>query len=557
MTSKWDRYVVQDGAAPSKWDQYVTKEEPTLKERAKEVPVEAVKGLGRLTARGAASLLAAPSKGIGGLLTLISKLGEEGRPGTQMLQSAGQYFTGLGEQGQAQLKGGIEKLMGTSYGSGEEALTKFTERVADIYGRLPLKGMAVPSILGGAGGQVAEEMGAPPEVQMLAELAGMTTQDIGRGLSSLIKKPIGVKAIAPAKEAIGVTLPKIAEKERKISKVLKPTVLPGAVAKAERKLLQEGEEALQAIKRTKLPIAQQIEEGKPVEEITNKMFKKISSDAETLPGPINTDNMIKAIESKLIKYKKARTPSTTEAQAIKSGESLIKDLRAGDMSMKELVAQYRSNNKTSKSLIEKTLTEGKQPESLEVYQSFNDAIAKEIEKHPEATTLFKRLFKTSNANFTQLRKIDQYESIIKSAVDANGVFSPKKFSRVFKDPGKVRRLNKIVGIDGVNNLKKVSGDLVNAQDALSKIDPLKMKDVFLGSPLLLKYLGIPGGKAVTAAVTLKRGADVAYGYYLMRPQSRVLLNKVTKSIKANKFDQARKAALALETGFKERQKETD
>lgn len=105
-------------------------------EDIKQVP----SGIARTTLRGGAALLSAPSKAIGGLLHALSSMGVDGKQGevkgmgTRMVKAAGDYFQKLGKEGQDQLKQGIENILGKSYSTGEEAITKGVERIATIYG---------------------------------------------------------------------------------------------------------------------------------------------------------------------------------------------------------------------------------------------------------------------------------------------------------------------------------------------------------------------------------------------------------------------------------------
>lgn len=391
-------------------------------------------------------------------------------------------------------------------------------------------------------------------------------QEAGKTLESLTQlvvplpfpKGTGVlkdpKPVLSAVEKItDLKLPKIAEEGRELSKFLKPKALSSSIKKEELNLLKQGEKILDDVKKSKFNLVKQIEAGKPIEDITIKQFKKITADAEKFTDKIKVDEIINSIQKNIYKFSKARTPAATEKQAISVGKELIKDLEKGDLSMSELVAQYRSNNKASKTLIQKAFTQGSSPESLQMYQSANDAIAKQIQANPEATTLFKFFFKQSNANFNQLKKIDQYESIMKSAINEKGVFEPKKLLRTLQDSKKTRELSKIIGTNSVNDLRKMSTKLVNATDSLSKIKPLNLKDIFSATPLLLKYLGLPGSKAIGVPIMAKKGVDVAYGYYLMKPQSQNLISKLTSAVKSKNYDLAKKTALKLEIGFNKAQ----
>jgi hypothetical protein len=510
MSSKWDQYVVDEPTSgQSKWDQYVVQDETPeqhMEQTIGHVPSLKEAFFGRqedtpamsLIKKRPSELIRRPVKGLLDLLQSISP--------------------------------SLINPMNT------------------------MKGVPTPGefVKGDASQLSPEEEQAGQTLEFLTQL-GVPLMPKGTGALAKTEAPIakGAEDIAKLK------VPRIAEEGRKVSKLLKPRVLPQTLKKEEIKLLKQGEQILSDVKKSKFPLVRQIEAGKPVENITNKQFGKIARDAEKITGKVKVDNIKNSIQKNIDKYSKARTPAATEKTAIKTGKGLIKDLEKGDMSMKELVGQYRANNKASKSLIEKTLTEGTQSESLEMYQAANDAIAKEISKHPNASNIFKTLFKQSNANYAQLKKIDQYESIMKSVINDKGMFEPKKLSRALQDSKKIRQLSKIVGTDTVNGLRKMSTQLTQAQEALAKVDPLQWKDLSVSAPMLMKYIGIPGGKLIGAPIMAKKGADIAYGYYLMRPESRKVMSGLVRAIKAKNYDKAKQIGLKLEVGFKKAKKDDE
>jgi len=359
----------------------------------------------------------------------------------------------------------------------------------------------------------------------------------------------GLKAaIKPAAEATALKAPRIAEKAA-VSKLFKPRALKGQIEAISKRLIEDSEKLIGSYKKSRFPIIEEIEKGKPVEKITEKMFNKVTSDAELYGGTVGTPTLKKVLKENIQKFGKARTPAPTQKAATKIARDMLNDLNIKDLTRSELIAQYRSNNKAMKSLVEKMFTEGSQPESLKVYEAANREIANIISKDPETTNLFKHLFKKSNENWAQLRKLDEFESIMKTAYGKEGKLEAAKFANIFKKDKTVRQLNKVFGTQKTNQLKSLSNDLLKADEAIKKITPLNLKDLIVGAPYLLKFLGIPGAKTIGGVLAARKGVEFLYGSYLLRPQGRKLFRAFIGALKAKNTRLIKESALKLENGY--------
>jgi hypothetical protein len=203
---------------------------------------EGAKGLGRVGLKTGAALAAAPAKSVGGMLNLLSMIGEKGRPGTKMIQSAAKYFSNLGEENQKFLKGKIEKLLGKPFGTGEEAITRYAENIAENVGQMPMKALLVPSAIGGFLGQTAEEVNAPSWMKTAAEIAPLAFPSFSKQLATTGKN----KQLIEWGREMGMTekeLTPLIQSERKQGFLSKFAKKKGRAEKA----LKESKEALSNI----------------------------------------------------------------------------------------------------------------------------------------------------------------------------------------------------------------------------------------------------------------------------------------------------------------------
>jgi len=547
----------QQEAAPAmqqqdfSWDTMSGIQEKTMPEKALEVGVESLKGLGRIGARGVASLAAAPSKGIGGLLQLLSQMGTEGQPGeikgagTRMMRAAGDWFQKIGAEGQEQLKGQIENILGTSYGSGEEALAGFTERVADIYGRGPFKGMAIPAAVGGAAGETAKQLGAGEKGQQIAEIAGVLGPDMARGIASLLKKPTTAES--------GLQLPKLVEKTGEKLKGIKAKVFGGKKEKIYNEVSSKAEELIGKIKNERLPLAKEIEEGidvagrtqknlESVQSISNKMTNKIQ------PTPIS--NYLNEMESKI----QFGGVPTGEQEGILSLIDKYKgkfgELEGGTRmyTPSQYVKQFRNINKDLNNLYQTKFVHGERLDTMRFYEGLKDKITKTLEEGTPPS--FTKLFKETNKDFSQLSRIDRFDKIMETVTD-NGVISANKLNNYVTNPKKANILRKQIGQEGFDRLKLISKDLSKVKNKLKLVGEIGIPDLVKSSLTygILRTLGVPSG--ITKGITVgKKLGELGRGYLLTSPQGARDVSNFLKAVQSGSKNSMRTYLLKMDRNAK-------
>lgn len=493
--------------------------------------VEGVKGLGRATARSGASLAAGPIKGIGGILEFVSQFGTEGEPGqikgmgTRFLSGLGKYLQRTGKEGQEFLKGKIEEVLGTPYSSFEESISRFGERVGDIYGRGPFKGMGGFSVAGGAGGQIAEELGASEPIQAIVELLSGGGKDIAKGVTSLLPKAIQEKS--------GLVLPRIVEKAKGAIRFLKPKSFAGNQEKVYENVSNQASKLINEIKSEAFPLSNQIEEGIDVSERLSKQLSDVEKIAAKMPNEIESKFLSDYLQKTRNRILESPVPTIEQEKIlglIDKFENKFGELPGGVRFYKprEYVKQYRNINKDAEKLYETQLLEGKQLETIGFYEGLKNEIVNTFETGtPES---FSNLFKETNKAYSELANLNKFENVMAN-VTKEGVLDSSKLSSIFKSPKKNRMLRRQLGEEQFQKLRDISTDLSKVKDKLKLVDNFGLKDVIKSGATygVLKMLGIPLAKPLQLA---KKGTELLYGKYLLSPKGSRDVKNFLKAIQS-------------------------
>jgi len=521
----------------------------------KEVSIEVPKGLARIGARGTASLIAAPSKGIGGLLNFISQMGEEGKPGefkgmgTRAIRSLGNWFQEQGEGGQQYLKDQIEKVLGKSYGSGEEALTGFIERAADIYGRGPFKGMVVPSLTGGAAGETAKQLGAGEKGQQIAEIGGVFGPDLLKGLTSLAKQ-------LKASES-GLILPKIVEKTGEKLKGLKAKVFGGRKEQVYKNVSEQAENLINKIKNERLPLSKEIEEGIDVAGRTERNLEEVQSLANKMTNKIESTPISNYLNEMENKIRFGGVPTNEQEDILKlinKYRSRFGELEGGIRfyTPSQYTKQFRNINKDLTNLYQTKFVHGERLDTMRFYEGLKGKITNILEEGtPKA---FSNLFKETNKEFSQLSRINRFNQIMEKITD-NGIINSNKLNNYISNPRKANVLRKQIGQEGFDKLKLISKDLSKVQNKLKLIEELGLGSAIKSGMTMkvLSMLKIPIG--VPVHLTTK-GAQLVRGYMLTSPQGARDVSNLLKAMQSGSEKSIRTYLLKMDENAKKYEEST-
>lgn len=403
-------------------------------------------------------------------------------------------------------------------------------------------GGALPQILRGAAvGQGAREVGAP---NWLASVL-----DVGATLAN----PVSI-----TKEALKYTsgLPK-----RLAGRVKKPTaVSPGQATKIAENL--EGD--FRKISEELLAKNQTYKSMKDLpefEENLSKGFEKVETLAKDIKGKVEAEDLKKSLLSKFKKTanlgseseesilrqleetpgKKSKkivlapakgiTASDYEKAYSKEIRSLLKEIPNVDASAEALVDQYRKNNKALTQYFESGSSIAKNNAKRDALLDYNQAIAESFEKNFKDSE-FSKLFKETNKIFSEKRSIEDLETW----VDSIFTHGPKKAEKIFSNEKLQRSAEKILGKDGVQQVKQLTKDLLTEEQARKLIKASEKAGFSLNGKDALKYLVFP--KWATVPPKAKSLAQAAYNQRLLKPQTRLLWGNYLNEMKTGKYEKA-------------------
>lgn len=450
-----------------------------------------------------------------------------------------------------------EKLGQLGVTAPETALGRLGERLGG-YGPFAM----TPAALVGAGaGQLAEELGAPGGVQLLAELLAPNAKALGRGVAAV---PRAIKEFAKAKPstyASGLEKPLAAEAPGFFTRMAKQ--LPESLQGSLENLTTQADALLEKIKQ-KVPGFAKFAEGFDFEDYHNKIFDEVGEIAKNYETPLNTNNIynfLSQTREKLLKMnfttpgiekvlKKVNTLiSKQQKNAIKEANVFYKKNYGRKPTQKE-IKQFSSNPKNklidlyndfrniNRELKDILLTKSSRG-AMGEYKKFLDAYKQQIigafDSNLGPKNKFNNLFKTSNKSYTEYQNILSLEKLLSPIT--GGKFGFADWAKLAKNKN-LPLLEKIVGKDIAGEINLLSRDVLDAQKSLKSV---KAKD-FLTSASeagLLKYVFSFIGQKLGGVKLV--GDVVRYG----------MGSLLTKPSRIKNFREAMKSAKKLDfAGFK-------
>lgn len=465
-------------------------------------------GIPRIAARGGGRLLTSPMKNVGLLLSGLSKIGTEGRPGTELIRKGGEFLTGGAEEAYQTLQNLLEPVLGKPTSELEQGLGRASERYGDILGTLfSLGGSGAAEVIPAAlAGQGVAELGGGPIPQTIAELAAFS----GRGaLEGLAKKPV--------KTSTGLNVPKVASKEVEKFRGIKPKVFKGRKAEINKQLAQDADKLVQDIKKSSIPVAEEVERGVDVAARNEKLFDRVNALAKKNPLKMEPDeisNYLNKVENNIKKVPVATEEQEKILKLVDKYKDKFKTEAGRAYKTTEYVDQFRNINRDIKKLYQQRFIHGEQQDTMKFYEGLKDSIENVFEN--KAPSEFTRAFKAANKEFSQLQRLDQFEEIMKNISD-NGLLNPKKLNTYLKTQKRINYLKNAIGKDGYQRLKNISQDVSRIQNKLDLVKTMDLGELVnsTGTIALLKYLKIP---AAAGAKIAQKSLELARGRLLTSPQ---------------------------------------
>jgi len=440
---------------------------------------------------------------------IMNLLGSKAKTAAQQLAEPAEKFIG-------------EKLEPYSPATEEtRPYEEFGQRYSEYAPYGPISGL----LMAGAG-QLAKESGAGEGGQLISELlAGIGPQLAGKIVSNIPKALKATKVLT--KE--GLALPKVAEKSPKL---LRPTAFKGSKEKAMKSLSNQVESLFEKSKMEKIPLAKKGAKGLDIDRYTNQMMERVDKMASLVPEEVTSNNskinsFLKEFDATLHKGKMLTPEEKLISKRVKDAEAAFHPMN--NSSAKDLVDQYRKNNKELKKIYDEFLIHGKQTEKKNFLEGLNRAIAEEIETSFNEYPTLKNSFKKANIEYRQKKQLDSLNEFLKAS-EVNGEFDADKFSKIINTKGGKRRITNALGKEEFQKFTNMAEDIKRAKKGLAQIKDLKLTGKLAGNAVLgslLKYLGL--GKLIPVKLGIET-LNLARGTLMTKPQVQRNVRLLLKNI---------------------------
>lgn len=418
----------------------------------------------------------------------------------------------------------IEKLVEEKTGIPLEAKTNFQKgiKLASTAGKLSpgsltQKGVAAvtaPSVSTGL-----KEIGVP---ETLSDIGGLVAAG-------------GASAITPA-----ATIEKVTKPSGMTTKRFEGLTKPVKVSEARHTKISE------SIEKDFRGIADKLLEEAPVGKTASAMkedsafkskigelFQDVEKLSEDIPNKFSTNLIKKQIADK---RNAKKSPGFTEGefeQAYKKNMSkFLKDTPAKQITSKDLVAQYRANNKALGELYEPSKSPGFNRAKKEALLDYNKIIADTIESgFPDSE--FSKLFKFSNKKWSEIKDVEAINAFMDDLF--KGKVRYEKGEKFFKKHNLETTFKRALGEENFPKFKTLMNDLMSTKEAYSLIKKAQDKGMGDWTKNGIAYLVNP--KIMAGKV----GLDVArksYKALLDKPKLTIVWSDAIKDAKKGNFSAA-------------------
>lgn len=285
-------------------------------------------------------------------------------------------------------------------------------------------------------------------------------------------------------------------------------------------------------------------------------FKKVEDLAETLPKTFDTDKIKTDLES-LVSNKKnvGLTPSEFDKSHNKFIKAFIKETPAKKFTAKELVAQYRKNNKQLAEAYEPGQSFAYNRAKREALLDYNKLIADTIEKEfPNSE--FSNLFKETNKVWTDISDSEAISKFLDKLFKEKINF--KKARELFDKEGMTLPFKRALGNEGLAKFQTLLNDLLSTEKGLSLLKAAeKMGFIDLAKTVGAYIIHPKIGGLKLGYDSLKGGYQKIFEMLLDKPQLAVTWNRGINAMKKGDFKVAEKEfskVKAAETDFEKSMK---
>lgn len=263
------------------------------------------------------------------------------------------------------------------------------------------------------------------------------------------------------------------------------------------------------------------------------LFQQVENKAESIPETFSS-NIIRREISKKFKETgdKGLTPSDYDQSYQKIMKKFIKNTPVKEITAKELVSQYRLNNKSLSELYEPGKSKSFNRAKKDAFLDYNRIIAQIIEeKFPKSE--FSDLFKFTNKRWSEIKDSESINKFLDDLFD--GKIRYEKGQKLFAKDGVQDSFKRALGQDGFKNFEQLMKDLMSTKEAYSLLRKAEDKGFSDFAKTGLTYMLHP------SLAKAKTGYDLTKAVYkalLDKPKLAITWDEGIRAAKKGNFSEA-------------------
>ncbi len=386
-----------------------------------------------------------------------------------------------------------------------------------------------------------EQVGVP---EPLAELAGL-------GVSGLAAR----KAPAVTPKIKQVTKPSGLPK-RRFEKLKEPRVVSAAKKEQIHQKLEGDFRKISDEIIAESPVAKTkatLEENPAFKSEVSEQFKKVESLSEQLPEKISTNEVKKSLMRKAKKKEGTGfSPSEYDKDYKKFINEFIKETPTKDITAKDLVSQYRKNNKSLSEAYDPSRSRAFNRAKKDALLDYNRSLADLIEqKYPKSE--FSNLFKETNKQWAEIADAEAIDKFIDGMFDGEVKF--KKGRRFFEYANEARPFKRALGAENFPKFEQLMKDMLSSEKPAKMLKIAKQKGFGDLVETAGAYIIHPTiGKAKLAYDVSKNAFQSLVNAAIDKPQLMFTWEKGVDALKKGNFQAAEKSFASLESQVKQVEK---
>ncbi len=274
-------------------------------------------------------------------------------------------------------------------------------------------------------------------------------------------------------------------------------------------------------------------------EKAREAFKDVEKIAHEIRGKMPIDNIQNQLINKVKqREKKGFVDNDYDKRYIKEINNIIDSTNKEHISAKDLVHQYRRNNKSLGEIYEPGKSFAENKGKRDAILEHNRVIAETIENQ-FPNTEFSKLFKESNKIWAEIMDSESIDLFFHELFEGKINFS--KISDLFEKEGMQKPFQRAMGEEGFGKFKVLLGDLMSTEKAYKYMKAAQNSGQNELANTMGAYMVSPAlGKAKTISKFAKGGYRAIYDFLLDKPKIAITWDKAINAAKKGDFKAAEK-----------------